>query len=117
MLIQKLDNMIDELKQSHREEICCLAVILIGIFFIPVVKDRYKVQIEKLEDAKTFAQIRKDADGPDAALNLPEKLKKCLEKHKMRIQPSDDGAVYYNNIEYYGFVAAACGACDYGDGG
>ena len=79
---------------------------------------KYKKRIEKLEDAKTFAQIRKDADGPDAALDLPEKLKKCLDKDKMKNQPSDEneGAIYYN-IEYYGFVAAACGGCDYGDGG
>ena len=83
MLIQKLDNMIDKLKQSHRKEICCLAVSLICICIIPMVKDNHKVDIEKLEDAKTFAQIRKDADGPDVALNLPDNLKKC----------------YYNNIE------------------
>ena len=92
---------------DYRATVCCFALSIIGIIFIPM----GLTEIKKLQDARKSAKIRRDSDAPDSALELPDVLKKRLSAYRQKSSERDDGdgAVSYNINEYFVF-SFACGA-------
>jgi len=121
ILIKRLDKMMREKERNMNSEICCMALTVICIICIPMVLRRHEEEIAELKDARKFAQIRRDADGPDAALELPGALQKRLSHYRKKRSDGDGGGgggvAYYDYTAYYA-LAAACGASGgYYDGG